>query len=546
MELTASSRYLKSSPGLQPTARPGTPALEPQDAASFVTTAASSAAMQQDHKGAMVRAEMPATLARALSQVVVIDSPGTTPSPVFDLPATPVPVCQEEADDTEPGAPAPSPLSGRSRSNSGEQPGRALVSSVVWHPARPVSQGEGSAQPAAQPAVEVVVAEPVAGQPQPLPQPLPAGVVAGQLVPRQGLGEKLAIGLRVGAANGARELVAGGLRAATQVTVARSFTSTMVGRSSNAAHSVSFAGLVGATVVAPLLAGHTIGRLAGGHERQIAWGVALAWALAGGTVPILVADATAQAGWRVAGHFVGRLAGALATETFMQLLDGVTPRARLVAPPADPLEPAQQPKLGTTLWGRHGVSALAYAGLGTALELAVGPQPAAARALENLGLSTDIATAASLTIAELYFALWDGLATAASAANDNLELALEPGRLSALTRNLTHLRHTLARIGESTGARVLASAPLDYLNIGWAMHPGSQAIDTARRAVLHLSRLRGYLLQEGRTPAGTSDGAAADFLAAHDAFLGSAGSGIDIRRRPGAGGEPDPGPDDWV
>lgn len=527
MELTSYPRYLKTSSPSQPPAGPGTPGLEPQDAVSFVTTTTSSAAMQGDHKGAPVRAQVSTPLARALFQVVVIDSPGTSPSPVFDLPLTPVSVCQEEADDIEPGAPDPRLLSGRSRSNSEEQPGRTIVSSVVWHPALPLPQGEG--------------------HPQPFPQPLPVGLVAGQLVPRQGLCEKLAIGLRVGAANGARELVAGGLRAATHVTVARSFTSTMLSRqASNAAQTVAFCGLAGGTIVAPLLANHTIDRLAGGNERNFSWGIALALALAGGTVPILVANATAQAGWQVAGNFMGRLAGALVTETFMQLLDGVTPRARLVAPPADPLEPGRQPKLGATLWGRHGVSAAAYVGLGSALDLAGGPQPAAAHALESLGLSTDMAKAASLTIAEMYFAFWDGLATAASAANDNLALALEPGRLSALTRNLTHFCNTLARIGEFTGARVLASSPHDFLNIGMAMHPRSQAIETAQRVVLHLSRLRGYLLQEGRTPAGTSDGVAADFLAAHDAFLGSAGSGIDIRRRPGAGGEPNPGPDDWV
>ncbi len=535
---SASNPLLHGRPYIPP---PGLKALE--GAASSITTTSSSPSLG-DGKAVTVRAVIPSSLAQAMVDIVVVDSPGVTPTPPALFLATPVPF-REEADELEPGAPDPRAAWVRARSDSQEQPGSTVTVHVRKRPAAAVAdlddRKDHKAKAPANP-IGVVVAEPAGLPPQPQVQVQPleviaADVVAGHVVQPQGLCDKMAIGLRVGTGNAMRELVAGGLRVATHVSVARAAYRGAQNPGATGAMLVG-TGIFSGGMTAALLAADALRRLAG-DRRTSSCQLFTGLAVAGGIVPFIATGMATSTGAAVVLHsnFLGRLAGALVTETLMQLTDGVTARARLAAPLVDPLEPAPLPSLWSTLFARPVVGMTAYIGLGAIAELMAGPS--IARALEGLGLSAESAKAAVMAVPELCFALWDSIAMAAAACSDDLDLVLEPGRLSALAGNLGRFGETLARIGELSGTRVLANSPLDFVRIGMAMHPGSPGMEVVAMFVRHLSRIRGYIQQETHTPAGTMNAAAQDFLAAHDAFLGSSGAGIDIRRRAGAFGEPD-------
>ncbi len=365
--------------------------------------------------------------------------------------------------------------------------------------------------------------------------------------PAQHLDEAMAVAVPVGLANAGRRLVAGvsGVVAGTYVASALERALPPLG-SSAGTQALGILGTGVATMAGTALAARGLAQVMDCKASGITKGT-LAVVLSSGLVPAVAARTAssaslAQAQARAAAvvaQFVSGLVAGLGTEAVMQVSDGVTPRARTVDS-----QSGAAPGPGNPVFRQWPLaSSLVYAGAGMAAEygLASGLQETFGKDLPEgtaAALGSQLAQVLAQTVLELYDAL-----VAAGLANDGgLKLEAVAGQAGAICRNLCRLGETLGRVAGLAGARAFLTSPSQFLRLAqmlYAGQPGTrEALRITRGVVEGLARLNGHLVQEAHPVRRAQPDWVAEFRPNYEAFLGSGGSGLDIREaddeQPGA------------
>ncbi|MFD0668159.1 hypothetical protein ACT80S_10610 [Ramlibacter sp. MAHUQ-53] len=356
--------------------------------------------------------------------------------------------------------------------------------------------------------------------------------------PPQSYDDAMAIAVPVGLANAGRRLVAGvsGVVAGTYAAAALEQALPPAGGSLGA-QALGILGTGVAMATGTALAAHGLAQVmdckASGLAKK-----GLALALSGGIVPMVAArtassSSLAQGQERaaaVAAQFVSGLVAALGSEVVMQVTDGATPRARIVEN-----QTGAAPGPGNAVFREWPLaSSVVYAGAGLAAEVALAPGlqatfgkdlPAGAAA----ALGSQLAQALAQTVLELY----DALVAAGLANYGSLKLEAVKGQAGAICRNLCRVGETVGRIVSLAGVRTLLTSPAQFLQMAetlYAGQPGTrEALRIVRGVVEGLARLNGHLVQEAHPVRRAQPGWAAEFRPNYEAFIGSGGSGLDIR-----------------
>ncbi len=363
--------------------------------------------------------------------------------------------------------------------------------------------------------------------------------------PHQTLDEAVGVALPVGLGNAARRLAAGagGLALGTFAAGALEQALPPAGGVGTQVAAVLGTGL--ATVAGTALAAHGLAQVMDCKASKLV-NRSFAVALCSGVLPAVIArtassPSLAQAQARTAsviGQFVSHLVAGVASETVMQASDGVTRRARVV-----------DTKSGGGLAQGESVfrewpvaSALVYGGVGLVAEFALAPALKDAFASDQpAGTAQAAGSLMAQALAQTVLELYDTLVAMGLAHQAGLRLEAVPGRIGAVCENLCRLGQTLRRVIDFSGARAFITSPAQFLRMAEALYAGQpgtvQALRVARGVVDGLARLNGHFVQEAQPMRRAEAAWAAEFRPNYETFIGSAGSGLDLREvedEPGA------------
>lgn len=363
--------------------------------------------------------------------------------------------------------------------------------------------------------------------------------------PRQTFDDAFGVAAPVGLGNAARRLVAGATGVGIGTLAAGALEQALPPGGSPGGQALAVIGTGAATLAGTVLAAHGLAQVMDCKaSRWASRGLALT--LSGGVLPALVARSAssasaAQAQARTAqviAQFVSHLVAGITTEAVMQSTDGLTRRARIVDGKAGGSVSQgaavfrEWPFASAAVYGAAGL--VAEFGLAPALEEAFGgDQPTGTAKALGSGLAQVLAH----TVLELH----DALVAMGLAHRDGLRLEAVPGNIGALCSNLCRLGETVRRVIDQAGARAFITSPSQFLRMAEALYasqPGATRVLRIIRGVFDgLARLNGHFVQESHPVRRAQASWAAAFRPNYETFIGSAGSGLDLREieeQPGA------------